>query len=196
MPSLVHPTTPHFPALYWPISVLPDEPQYLYSVKDSWRFTLFWTLIVFEACHLAASSYAFAVQWRNWKIMMGVMIVYAILAGIEALMAGSVVGLLYVRLCTRVLHQGLYYRADEESFQSWCRLQGWWLSNVDLDSFYMGRNQCAGYDPILFLHPRWSLNDQHRLKSVPRHSSSTGSGVSSSDTRAGELHLASVPSSA
>lgn len=87
-------TSPHFPALYWPISVLPGEPQYLYRVKDVWLFTLFWTLIVFEGCHLAASGYAFAVQSRNWKIMLGISLLYAILAGIEALMAGSVVGLL------------------------------------------------------------------------------------------------------
>ncbi|KAL8766169.1 MAG: hypothetical protein Q9209_006974, partial [Squamulea sp. 1 TL-2023] len=86
--------TPSFPALYWPISVLPGEPQYLYTVQDAWRFTLFWTLIVFEVCHLAASSYAFMVQWRNWKLMFGVTLVYALLAGIEALMAGSLVGLL------------------------------------------------------------------------------------------------------
>lgn len=97
MPATGTHTTPRFPALYWPISVLPGEPQYLYDVKDSWRFTLFWTLIVFEACYIAASSYAFAVQWRNWKKMLGVMVVYAVLAGLEALMAGSVVGLLYVQ---------------------------------------------------------------------------------------------------
>lgn len=96
MPSLDAYTTPHFPALYWPISVLPGEPQYLYGVKDAWRFTLFWTLIVFEVCHLVASGYALVVQWRNWKMMLGAMMVYLALAGVEALMAGSVVGLLYV----------------------------------------------------------------------------------------------------
>lgn len=96
MPATGNHTTPHFPALYWPISALPGEPQYLYDVKDSWRFTFFWTLIVFEACHIAASSYALAVQWRNWKKMVSVVAVYTVLAGFEALMAGSVVGLLYV----------------------------------------------------------------------------------------------------
>lgn len=96
MPSAENHTTPRFPALYWPVSVLPGEPRYLYNVHDAWRFTLFWTLLVYEACHLAASSYAFAVQWKNWKTMLGVTIVYAALAGVEALIAGSVVGLLYV----------------------------------------------------------------------------------------------------
>lgn len=51
---------------------------------------------MFEVCHLAASSYALVVQWRNWKVMLGVVLVYGVLAGVEALMAGSVVGLLYV----------------------------------------------------------------------------------------------------
>lgn len=87
-------TTPHFPSLYWPVSVLPGEQQYLYNVKDAWRFTLFWTLVVFEGSHLAAMTYALVVQWKNWKIMLGVMAVYSMLAGVEALMAGSVVGLL------------------------------------------------------------------------------------------------------
>ena len=94
MPTASNQTIPHFPALYWPVGVLPGEPQYLYSVKDAWRFTLFWTLIVFEGSHLAASSYGFIVQWKNWKVMAGVALIYAALAGIEALMAGSIVGLL------------------------------------------------------------------------------------------------------
>lgn len=94
MPSADKYVAPKFPALYWPIGVLPGIPQYLYGVKDPWRFTLFWTLLVFEACHLAACGYAFAVQWRNWRLMLGVMLLYAVLAGVEALMAGSFIGLL------------------------------------------------------------------------------------------------------
>lgn len=88
-------TTPRFPALYWPVSVLPGEPKYLYTTRDAWRFTLFWTIIIFEAFHLAASGYACVVQWKNWKIMWVVPVVYMALAGVEALMAGSVVGLMY-----------------------------------------------------------------------------------------------------
>ena len=75
---------------------MPGEPQYLHTIQDAWRFTLFWTIIVFELCHLVASSYALTLQWRNWKVMFGVVAVYGVLAGVEALMAGSVVGLLYV----------------------------------------------------------------------------------------------------
>ncbi|KAL8674424.1 MAG: hypothetical protein Q9168_001157 [Polycauliona sp. 1 TL-2023] len=101
--------TANFPALYWPISVLPGEPQYLYTVQDAWRFTLFWTLIMFEVCHLVASSYALAVQWRNWKAMFGVVLVYLALAGVEALMAGSVVGLLL----------GAVYKAGDFRMSTW-----------------------------------------------------------------------------
>ncbi|KAL8914524.1 MAG: hypothetical protein Q9171_000877 [Xanthocarpia ochracea] len=101
--------TPYFPALYWPISVLPGEPQYLYTVQDAWRFTLFWTLIVFEVCHLAASSYALVVQWRNWKMMFGIILIYALLAGVEALMAGSIVGLLL----------GAVYKAGAFRMSTW-----------------------------------------------------------------------------
>ncbi|KAI4110412.1 MAG: hypothetical protein LQ339_001277 [Xanthoria mediterranea] len=104
-----HYETPHFPALYWPIGVLPGEPQYLYTVQDAWRFTLFWTLIVFELCHLAASSYALLVQWRNWKVMLGVVPLYSVLAGVEALMAGSVVGLLL----------GAVYKAGDFRMSTW-----------------------------------------------------------------------------
>ena len=87
-------TTPAFPALYWPVSALPGEPQYIYDVADAWRFTLFWTIIIFEAFHLAASGYACAVQWKNWKIMWMVLLLYMAVSGVEALLAGSVVGLM------------------------------------------------------------------------------------------------------
>ncbi|KAI4135133.1 MAG: hypothetical protein LQ347_000921 [Umbilicaria vellea] len=67
---------------------------YIYALRDIWRFTLFWTVIIFEASHLAASAYAVAVQWKNWKIMWVVPIVYMVVGGVEAVMAGSVVGLM------------------------------------------------------------------------------------------------------
>ena len=90
-------STPPFPSLYWFVKAKADEPQYLYHLTDIWRFTLFWTLIVFELSHVAASAYAVIVQWRNWKIMWIVPLVYMISAGIEAVLAGTVVGLMYVK---------------------------------------------------------------------------------------------------
>ena len=93
-------STPSFPSLYWFVNAKADEPQYLYHLSDIWRFTLFWTLIVFELSHVAASTYAVIVQWRNWKIMWIVPLVYMIAAGIEAVLAGTVVGLMYVKART------------------------------------------------------------------------------------------------
>ena len=88
--------TPKFPSLYWPVKTMPHEPKFLYHSQDIWRFTLFWTMIIFEAFHLAASAYAMVIQWRNWKLMWLMPLVYLFVAGVEAVLAGSVVGLMYV----------------------------------------------------------------------------------------------------
>ena len=112
--------TPPFPSLYWligPSDVV--EPAYLYHEKDIWRFTLFWTLIIYEATHLLVASYAVTVVWlggrsdflktekgmeaskapgisrrKKLKVLWMVPIVYGVVAGVEALLAGSVVGLM------------------------------------------------------------------------------------------------------
>ena len=129
--------TPPFPSLYWLIG--PDDvvhPAYLYHIRDVWRFTLFWTLIIFEATHLAAGTFAVIVVWwggRDQRSGLGmgrtkivvesgggdgensngggertqagiegmrisgmwaVPVVYGIVAGVEGVLAGSVVGLL------------------------------------------------------------------------------------------------------
>ena len=57
-----------------------------------WRFTLYWTLICVVGVHLAAAGYACAMQFRNWKIIWVAPVVYVIIGGIEALIAGNVVG--------------------------------------------------------------------------------------------------------
>ena len=101
-------TTPPFPSLYWFVNGKADEPRYLYRMRDIWRFTLFWTIIIYELCHVAASAYAVIVQRRNWKIMWVVPLVYMISAGIEAVLAGTVVGLMYVRLQTLFLSMSLH----------------------------------------------------------------------------------------
>ena len=36
---------------------------YLYHIRDVWRFTLFWTLIIFAAAHLAAGTFAVVIVW-------------------------------------------------------------------------------------------------------------------------------------
>ncbi len=112
--------TPPFPSLYWLIG--PSDvvhPSYLYHEKDIWRFTLFWTLIIYEAAHLLVATYAVIIVWwggrndflttgkgkdekaaggvgrrKKLKVLWMVPIVYGVVAGIEALLAGSVVGLM------------------------------------------------------------------------------------------------------
>ena len=123
--------TPGFPSLYWligPPNVV--QPSYLYHIHDIWRFTLFWTIIIFEAAHLAVAFYAVVIVWwggrrpvlkagtvrgageqgkrgkesntggkgggavGKLKMLWMVPVVYGVIAGVEAVLAGSVVGLM------------------------------------------------------------------------------------------------------
>ena len=114
--------TPSFPSLYWLIGPRSlAQPKFLYHVHDIWRFTLFWTIIIFETVHLLAGTYAVVMVWwggrnrhRNGKedtdgkrverggeeplkkirVLWMVPLVYGVVAGVEALLAGSVVGLM------------------------------------------------------------------------------------------------------
>ena len=109
---------PSFPSLYWLVGP-PHlvKPAYLYNWRDIWRFTFYWTLIIYEAAHLLASTYAVVNVWwgsrhhrTTWGMgrktrskrafgvisgMWAVPIIYCVVAGIEAALAGSVVGLMY-----------------------------------------------------------------------------------------------------
>ncbi|KAF2400800.1 hypothetical protein EJ06DRAFT_529896 [Trichodelitschia bisporula] len=93
-PSVTPPdyTTPPFPSLYWPFPVHTTASLYLYHATDIWRFTVLWTLLFFGATHIAASLYAVLVQLRNWKLVWIVPVVFAVVGGAEAFVAGSVVG--------------------------------------------------------------------------------------------------------
>lgn len=114
--------TPSFPSLYWlvgPASLV--QPKFLYHVRDIWRFTLFWTIIIFEAVHLLAAAYAVVIVWwggrsrlkdgkgstdgkaskrggeeslEQVRLLWMVPVVYGVVAGVEAVLAGSVVGLM------------------------------------------------------------------------------------------------------
>jgi hypothetical protein len=86
-------TVPSFPSLYWPINARSGESFYLYGLTDIWRFTLYWTFLSYAAIYLATSLYAVAMQPKNWRLVWIVPIVYAVMGAIEALMAGSLVGL-------------------------------------------------------------------------------------------------------
>jgi len=41
---------------------------------------------------LVAAAYACAVQWRNWKIVWITAVVFGVIGGIEAVIAGNVIG--------------------------------------------------------------------------------------------------------
>ncbi|KAL3439529.1 hypothetical protein BDV09DRAFT_4034 [Aspergillus tetrazonus] len=84
--------TPPFPSLYDPFPGRDNVAYYLYHTKDIWRFTLYWTLIFYIACHLAVAACSLVMQGRNWKICLGIPIFYAAIGGIEAVVAGSIVG--------------------------------------------------------------------------------------------------------
>ncbi|KAI1777608.1 hypothetical protein F4818DRAFT_407240 [Hypoxylon cercidicola] len=83
-----------FPSLCWPPQ---NEYCSLYSVRDSWRFTLLWTLILFALFHMGTTGIALSMQIGKprspWKYLWIVPIVYAVVAGAEALFTGSIVGL-------------------------------------------------------------------------------------------------------
>lgn len=65
---------------------------YLYDAESMWLFTLYWTLICVTGVHLIAAGYACVIQYQNWKIIWVVPIIYVVIGGIEALIAGNVVG--------------------------------------------------------------------------------------------------------
>ncbi|PIA94258.1 hypotheticalsprotein [Cercospora beticola] len=85
---------PAFPSLYWPFPVSGPQNVYLYDVESMWRFTLYWTLICVGGVHLIAAAYACAMQWRNWKVIWIVPLVYAVIGATEAVIAGCVTGIL------------------------------------------------------------------------------------------------------
>ena len=85
--------TPSFPSLYNPLVAPFDRAYYLYYTDDIWRFTLYWTLIFYAATHLTVAGCAVLVHRRKWSVIWVVPLVYTIVAGLEAFLAGSIVGL-------------------------------------------------------------------------------------------------------
>ena len=91
--------SPPFPSLFWP----PQKSTIkLYELDEMWKFTLFWTLILYGLFHLGAVGVAVLMQVgkrrSNWKYLWLVPLIYACIAGAEALIAGSVVGLMLVQI--------------------------------------------------------------------------------------------------
>ncbi len=128
---------PSFPSLYWPINPSPGDTRYLYYQSDIWRFTLYWTLITYAGVHLSASLWAVLMQLRSvlatkmkplgepnkirqtlvWVWIIPV--VYLVVAGVEAVFAGSVVGLIL----------GAVYNAGYFRMSTWMPFL-WGLLNV------------------------------------------------------------------
>ncbi|KAK4106798.1 hypothetical protein N658DRAFT_512535 [Parathielavia hyrcaniae] len=88
-------TVPPFPSLFWPPQ---DSTVILYELDEMWKFTLFWTLIFYGLFHLGAVGVAVLMQggkrMSSWKYLWLVPVVYALIAGAEALIAGTLVGLI------------------------------------------------------------------------------------------------------
>ena len=91
--------TPPFPSLRWPPT---DFTWSLYNLQDIWRFTLFWTIIIYTAFHLGAAVVALVMQGgrskSNWKYLWMVPLFYLVVAVVEAILAGTLVGLMSVRI--------------------------------------------------------------------------------------------------
>jgi len=68
------------------------QPHYLYRPGDIWRFTTVWTLLFFGTIHLIVAAWACIIQWRSWKLIWITPVLYAVIGGIEGLIAGSIVG--------------------------------------------------------------------------------------------------------
>lgn len=90
--------TPPFPALYNPLPNHSPQVYYLYYTRDIWRFTLYWTFIFYAASHLAVAGCAMILQCRNWRVFLAVPLVFIVIGGLEALVAGSIIGVMYVVL--------------------------------------------------------------------------------------------------
>lgn len=85
-------TTPPFPSLYWPLPPGVAQSYYLYDPGDILRFTVYWTLLLVGGIHFVTGIWACVVQWRNWKLIWIAPPLFAFIGGIEALVAGAIVG--------------------------------------------------------------------------------------------------------
>jgi hypothetical protein len=89
--------TPSFPSLnvQTVYDTTPQRIYTLYYIRDVWRFTVIWTVIIYAVFHLAAVVIALFTHGRRmstWKYLWAVPIIYIITAGLQAVVTGSIVG--------------------------------------------------------------------------------------------------------
>lgn len=84
---------PDFPGLYDPLPAHRKDAYYLYYTGDIWRFTLYWTLIFYAVTHLTVAGCAVLTHFRNCSVIWLVPLLYSVIAGLEGLLAGSIIGL-------------------------------------------------------------------------------------------------------
>lgn len=89
--------TPRFPSLN--VQTIYDRSERrvytLFYVRDVWRFTVLWTIIVYVLFHLAAVIIALSTHGRRistWKYLWVLPIIYIVIAGLQAVVTGSIVG--------------------------------------------------------------------------------------------------------
>lgn len=116
-------TVPKFPSVY-PIYTREFEVAYLYYTYDIWRFTLFWTLIIYVPAHLASAIFAVTMQRR---FLSGLMIigVYLVMSGIQAFVSGTIAGLMLAAI----------YKSGLFAMTTWIPFS--WAFTI---TFYMIRN--------------------------------------------------------
>ncbi|POS85572.1 hypothetical protein EPUL_003400, partial [Erysiphe pulchra] len=133
--------TPPWPSLYWPLTEKIGIPKYLYFTHDIWFYTLLWTLIMFAFTHGVVAVIAVVMQigkgHRSWQYVWAIPLANIVIAGIEAVLAGSVVGVLMIS-------------------KPGSRIRIWILQDVNLDTIFMGTDQCTILDRF-FLLVRWRL---------------------------------------
>ncbi|KAK9313160.1 hypothetical protein V1522DRAFT_410997 [Lipomyces starkeyi] len=99
--------TPSFPSLRWPNGPQLQTVYYLYYHYDIWRFTLFWTLILYGVVHAVAGIWA---ALMNRRLQSGLIIaVYLFVGLIEALISASIIGAIL----------GLIYSAGSFTMSTW-----------------------------------------------------------------------------
>ncbi|KAM4057081.1 putative transmembrane protein [Hirsutella rhossiliensis] len=115
---------PPFPSLSTPMlsDKTPQRLHTIYYIEDAWRFTLLWTLITYAVFHVGAVLVAVVTHgWKksSWSYLWAVPGVYLVVAGLEAVLAGSVVGLVL----------GAVYRAGYYEMNTWIPCT-WGIINV------------------------------------------------------------------